>query len=179
MNLKNKLIFNKYLILIISILIIFTNLSHTTNGELIEFSEKITYKKLSVEKLDVQYIFNLTENLSNIIFTYDEENGEIAKGRAYGTKGEHISADILEENMSKFGLDVTRQELKPRWKNDWLTSNVDILDYSLTLHNSGNSEIVDSAPRIMKTDYSTIRDLRNRESLDIILNNMQIKMKLK
>ena len=34
------------------------------------------------------HIYNITKALSNIIFTeYDEENGEMAKGRAFGTKG--------------------------------------------------------------------------------------------
>ena len=46
--------------------------------------------------LDLQYIYNLTEALSNIIFTeYDEENGEQAKGRVFGSKGEHKAAEIL------------------------------------------------------------------------------------
>ena len=39
--------------------------------------------------LDIQYIYDITEALSNIIFTVYDENQEIAKGRAYGTKGEH------------------------------------------------------------------------------------------
>ena len=55
--------------------------------------------------LDLQYIYNMTENLSRIIFTeYNESAGEIAKGREFGTKGEHRAAEILFENMTNLGL---------------------------------------------------------------------------
>ncbi len=48
-------------------------------------------------ELDYQYIYNITENLSNVIFNaYNEYNGEdIAKGRAFGTKGEKYARDII------------------------------------------------------------------------------------
>ena len=66
-----------------------------------------------VSNLDIQLIFNITANLSNIIFDkYDEENGEIAKGRAFGTKGEHRAAEILYENMTLLGLNTTLEQLE-------------------------------------------------------------------
>ena len=44
---------------------------------------------LSNDTIDVDYVYNITKRLSNIVFTeYDEENGEIAKGRFFGSKGE-------------------------------------------------------------------------------------------
>ena len=51
-------------------------------------------------EIDYDYIYNVTENLSNIIFTsYDEENGELAKGRFFGTKGEWDAANYLADEM--------------------------------------------------------------------------------
>ncbi len=55
--------------------------------------------------LDYSFIRNMTKSLSNVIFeAYDEENSEIAKGRAFGTKGEREAANKIKDNMGKFGL---------------------------------------------------------------------------
>jgi len=44
--------------------------------------------------LDLQFIYNVTQNLSTVI--YDAySDGELEKGRAFGTKGEHYAADYL------------------------------------------------------------------------------------
>ena len=44
--------------------------------------------------LSTDMIHRVTENLSNVIYTaYDE--GELRKGRAFGSKGEHYAADYL------------------------------------------------------------------------------------
>ena len=44
-------------------------------------------------ELDTQFIFNITQNLSNIIFqAYN--TSELQKGREFGSKGEH-AADYL------------------------------------------------------------------------------------
>jgi len=43
---------------------------------------------------DINVIKSVTENLSNVIYNAYEE-GEIQKGRAFGTKGEHYAADYL------------------------------------------------------------------------------------
>ena len=48
--------------------------------------------------LDFGYVYNVTENLSNTIFTsYGPD--ELAKGRAFGTKGEHDAAEYLADEM--------------------------------------------------------------------------------
>ena len=44
--------------------------------------------------LDINFIINITQNLSSVIFDAYEE-GELQKGRAFGTKGEHYAADYL------------------------------------------------------------------------------------
>jgi len=97
--------------------------------------------------LDIGFIYNITENLSNIIFTeYDEEAGEIAKGRAFGTKGEHKAAEILYENMSKLGLDTELQKIANTKKHPKLTHSYDIFDKKVTLRNikTNETEILDS-----------------------------------
>ena len=43
---------------------------------------------------DLQLICEVTENLSNIIFDAYED-GELQKGRAFGSKGEHYAADYI------------------------------------------------------------------------------------
>jgi len=91
--------------------------------------------------LDVQYIYNVTKALSNIIFTeYDEEHGEIAKGRFFGSKGEHKAAEILYENMTMLGLHTIKDqiqniEIKNRPELAKLTHQIDVLDYGLKVNN--------------------------------------------
>jgi len=44
--------------------------------------------------LSSEMIHRVTENLSNMVYTaYDD--GELRKGRAFGSKGEHYAADYL------------------------------------------------------------------------------------
>lgn len=87
--------------------------------------------------IDVSYIYNLTAALSNIIFTvYNESAGEIAKGRAYGTKGENKAAEILYENMSQLGLHSILEQLekRPGRPNDDLLTKLDVTNYTITLN---------------------------------------------
>ena len=128
-----------------------------------------------IKTLDVSFIYNITKALSNIIFTeYDEENGEIAKGRAFGTKGEHRAAEILYENMSNLGLQTTKEQLKPRFPGDFITSKVEVLDYSLTIHNETKIENVDCAPKLTKVDYNTLRKISD-STLNFNLSGLTIK----
>jgi hypothetical protein len=119
--------------------------SYIINGEDYDF-----FSNNSV--LDVQYIYNITKALSYIIFTeYDEEHGEIAKGREFGSKGEHKAAEILAENMTKLGLYTTMEKIEniplvPMCSK--LTHKTDVIDYKLVITNktSGHSEVVDCGP---------------------------------
>jgi len=48
--------------------------------------------------LDFQFIYNISNNLSNVIYdAYDE--GELQKGRNFGSKGEHYAADYIRDVM--------------------------------------------------------------------------------
>ncbi|MCK5261348.1 MAG: M28 family peptidase [Thermoplasmatales archaeon] len=95
--------------------------------------------------LGVQFIYNIAANLSDIIFdVYDEEHGEIAKGRAFGTKGEHRAAQIIYENMTKIGLHTTLEKLKnfPRRPNNEITHKLEVLDYCVKV----NGKSIDCYP---------------------------------
>jgi len=102
-------------------------------------SDDISYK-IDESTLDVNYIYNITKALSYIIYTeYDEENGEIARGRWFGTKGEHKAAEILYENMTKLGLYTTMEQIKNiekigRPDLSKLTHEIQILEYGLKIN---------------------------------------------
>jgi len=86
--------------------------------------------------LDAQYIYNISENLSNIIYTeYNESAGELAKGRFFGSKGEHKAAQILYENMTKLGLYTKMEKINNTEKCPELTHIIDILAYGLKINN--------------------------------------------
>ena len=62
--------------------------------------------------LDFDYIYNVTENLSKIIFSYPP--GDLAKGRAFGSEGEHWAANYLVDEMDNLILhDPTENQEKP------------------------------------------------------------------
>ncbi len=88
------------------------------------------------ERLDASYIYNITKALSYIIFTeYNESAGELAKGRFFGSKGEHKAAEILAENMTELGLNVTVQKIENTPEDPKLTHIIDIIDYGLKINN--------------------------------------------
>ena len=95
----------------------------------------------TTEMLDVGFIYNITAALSSIVFTAYGP-GEIAKGRQFGSKGEHIAADILLENMTELGLIATKDQLRDL-PGEHLTELMNITDYGLTLHHGSESEAVD------------------------------------
>jgi len=85
--------------------------------------------------LDVQYIYNLTKSLSYVIFkAYNESNGDIAKGRAYGSKGEHMALDILYENLTKLGLYTYKEKVVNTEEYPKLTEQLEVLDYGLKVN---------------------------------------------
>ena len=86
--------------------------------------------------LDLKYVYNITRDLSYIIFTeYDEENGELAKGRFFGTKGERKAAEILYDNMTELGLWTTLEKIENTPNLPELTHKYEILDYGLKINN--------------------------------------------
>jgi hypothetical protein len=90
--------------------------------------------------LDYYYIRNITKALSYIIFTYNESKGEIARGREFGSSGEHKAARILWENMTKLGLWTYNQSIGATpWRPcNLIVSRIETLDYKLTFHNKKN-----------------------------------------
>lgn len=121
--------------------------------------------------LDTDFIKSLTENLSYIIFTeYNESAGELAMGRAFGTKGEHKAAEILYENMTKLGLYTTKVPIQNiTEKQPYLTCKLEVLAKGLTVKNKSSQverSIVDCyiSPRwnltglLFDSSYSYIKD---------------------
>jgi hypothetical protein len=110
--------------------------------------------------VDFDYIYNLTKNLSNIIFTeYNESAGELAKGRAFGTPGELKAGDILFKNFTKLGLYTYKEKIEniPNVLPE-IASKIEILDRSLIIHNKSSGtkkEISDCyiSPRGNFTSY--------------------------
>jgi len=87
--------------------------------------------------VDIPYIYNITAALSNIVFTaYDEAHGEIAKGRAFGTKGEHKAAVLLFDNMTLLGLHPQLEQLtqRPGIPNDDLITQLEVQDFTVKLN---------------------------------------------
>lgn len=154
-RLKKKNIPRKDLIVLVTLLFIGTSFLPAISGS---YHESIIIEDVEDKKqfafdssvLDLQYIYNLTENLSNIIFTeYNESKGEIAKGRAFGTKGEHKAAEILHENMSKLGLWTYTEKIgdrRPWHPINLLGYKIEILDYELRINNETKNMTVDCSP---------------------------------
>lgn len=125
----------KKLAIVIIGLVILTNFSPNSIAKK-ELSSKSNEYIYTNDKLDIDYIYNITKALSHIIFTaYNESNGEIAKGRAYGTKGEHKAAEILYENMTKLGLYTYKEQIKNTEKYPELTHELEIVDYYVKINN--------------------------------------------
>jgi len=122
-------------VLVVSILLLCTSM--TATGQSPDESNEQQGTIISSSALDIAYIYNLTATLSNIVFTcYNESAGEIAKGRAFGTKGEHAAADILFDNMSLLGLHPVRERLeqRPGIPDDDLLTQLEVVNYSVTLN---------------------------------------------
>ncbi len=94
----------------------------------------------SYTDIDMDYVYNLTSGLSNIIYTeYYPQQGDIPKGRAFGTKGEHKAAQILKDNMTALGLYVTTEQIQTTQKQPTLTEKIEIHDYQVTIHTTPQS----------------------------------------
>ena len=115
-------------------------------------------------EVDTQYIYNITAALSYIIFTeYNKSQGEIAKGRAFGSKGEHKAAQILFDNMTALGLHPTYQYIgdQPCKQNDSFRTQLEVLNYTLALNGrrlecylAGSWKGQHENPRLLNTTFS-------------------------
>ena len=153
----------KYCTLLLTFIILSSSFSFIVSGK---NKSNFLYE---YEHLDNNYIYNITKALSNIIFTeYNESAGEIAKGRAYGTKGEHKAAEILYENMSKLGLYTYKEQISNTKRYPKLTHELEIVDYFLKI----NNKTVDSyiAPVWIKTSENNynINHTYNYSNLKVV-----------
>jgi len=139
-------LFGKSLTLGIILLFVGTAAPPSINGDIIEtdnvkIDSEYQYISSIINEsvLDLQYIYNVTENLSKIIFTeYNESSGEIAKGRDFGTKGEHKAADILFENLTSLGIYTWKEPINntPETLSDVpkkIASKVEIMEKGLVI----------------------------------------------
>jgi len=133
----NKNLFKKSLTFTIVVLLFGTGFFPIISGD-----SEFKVNDLTTEEsfLDAQYIYNITKALSDIIFEYNESAGELAKGRFFGTKGEHKAAKILFDNMTKLGLFTKMEQIHNiegplRPKLSKLTHKIEILDYGLKINN--------------------------------------------
>lgn len=125
----------------------------------------------SGKMLDGWFIYNITAALSNIIFTvYDTKQGEIPKGRAFGTKGEHHAAEIIAENMTKLGLHTTIEKLekRPFHPADDIAHKLEVLEYQVKI----NGNPVDCFPAPSWKLFSESSD-----ELNVTFNYSNLKIK--
>ncbi len=178
-------------VLILIILIISSTLIPAVNSSNIKIKEKTekeSYKIFNESDLDLDYIYNITKELSNIIFTeYNESAGEIAKGRAYGSKGELKAAEILEENMRNLGLYTYKERLDNSEKYPDLISELEVTNYYVKV----NNQTIDSyiAPVWVKTsennndinytyNYTNLKVIRPPAIPSLYINSRKIIGKL-
>jgi hypothetical protein len=105
-------------------------------------------------KLSFGLIFNVTQNLSNVI--YDAySDGELHKGRAFGSKGELYTANFIYGVMNSLGLsNVHKEQIEDVSGSDELvqvlrdgdgnlSSKLDVLNFGCSLNNTGEITSVD------------------------------------
>jgi len=146
-------VFRKGMVFVMLSLFLTTNMIPTISGATLSPLNPVKESIAAFQGVDIEYIKNITKALCDIIFTeYNETAGELAKGRAFGTKGEHKAADILYENMSKLGLHPVKEQI-----NDAkLTHSFDIETYHVILRNStsNSSETLDCCVNSIQPDTS-------------------------
>ena len=99
---------------------------------------------VTAEEVEMNYdfIYNITKALSDIVYTeYDTENGELARGRAFGTKGEHKAADILKENLSALGFWTYNETIENSKELPNVATALWVNDYKILLNNTETGEV--------------------------------------
>ena len=121
--------------------------------------------------LDYNFMWNITKNLSHIIFDYPSDM--IPKGRAFGTWGEHYAAnDIIAQNMSNIGLyNITLDLINANLIDDCYNNTdnkTEVIDFALNYSYKGGDPVpIDCCPfpaqRGSLTNNYTGTDLRVRK----------------
>lgn len=124
--------------------------------------------------LDYYYIKNITKALSDIIFMYNESHGEIARGREFGSPGEHEAARMIFENMTSLGLWTYKEkigEVKPWQPINLLSAKMDVMDYKLIIHNKTINQSVVCSPIVADIGFrpSPLRLTQNISYINLSL----------
>ena len=84
--------------------------------------------------LDYGFMWNITENLSNVVHNYSKN---FSKGRQFGSWGcENWTANFINESMDEIGLESKKIQLGPLkdFPKRGYTSFLDVQDYELVIH---------------------------------------------
>lgn len=164
------------IIIITALVIILSNIAPNTFSVSVKLNEEKNYE-YSHEQLDTDYIYNITKSLSDIVFTEYSEN-EIARGRSFGTKGEHKASEILKENMTKLGLWTWKEQITNLPELLDVTSALWVNDYKIVIKNitSGTNKTVEGY--IFPTSNGP-RGAFNNKNHNYSFKNLKIKLKPK
>jgi hypothetical protein len=106
--------------------------------------------------LDYDYIWNITENLSNVIYNVYEPN-EIPRGRSFGSKGGYYTVNnITIPEMNAIGLeDVHTEKIEhiADEPNKNYTSIINMTDFSLNINNASDNPYPFENPMSKKEMY--------------------------
>jgi len=95
--------------------------------------------------LDYDYMWNITENLSYVIFNekvYPRDKNIIRKGRGFGTDGDRWTAlNLLKPNMTMMGLENVKELLigpikKLKYIDRYYSSMIEVLDLKFEINNT-------------------------------------------
>jgi len=144
---EKKIVYRSHSIrkmLITSVIIILLLIQIQTPSSISNLPSEETEFEYIYDQLDVNYTYNITEALSSIIFTAYNDS-EIARGRSFGTKGEHKAAEILEKNMSDLDLWTWNETITNLPELQEVASATWINDYKIVVKNltSGVNKTVD------------------------------------
>jgi hypothetical protein len=114
--------------------------------------------------INTTYIHSITQELSNIVFNYK-------KGRSFGTLGEQLSRDYIENWMNQIGLyNVYTDEIKGTTQNPNLNATLEILSKGIKIN--GTQTITDCfiTPR-WNTTFKSFLGFESAENTSHLTNN--------
>jgi hypothetical protein len=129
----------------IILMLLFSSIPLIDQEEVVQASDPVPMGGM---QLDRRYVYNITRNLSDVIYKAYDPIEEYAKGRAFGSRGELYAKDRIYDNMSKLGLWTTVDPVQSGpsdiYKNSWrLHGFDDILDVNereLIVYNTTSEE---------------------------------------
>ena len=134
----------------ISVVFVISTLVITSLGVVLNNDDVLATPDPENIAIDYQLIYDVTRNLSErIMKSYDIAHGELAKGRDFGSPGEHDAAEYIAGimyNLSLFDPDLDpycdkpyHQQIKDIQDNHF-NDSLEILWRKLTLHNTNTTE---------------------------------------